>query len=108
MLLYFQLFLSFCALFAFTRVISKFKAGEIKRNEAILWSVFWLASAIVAMIPNITAKIAELVGVGRGVDAMMYLSLLFLFYFMFRIAARIEKIEKNLTKIVRHIALKDK
>jgi hypothetical protein len=95
-------------LFAFTRVINRYRHNEISKKEAVLWSVFWIAASIVAIVPDLTSKIAHIFGIGRGVDAMFYLSILFLFYIVFRIAARIEKIEKNLTKIVRHLSLKDK
>jgi hypothetical protein len=45
--------------------------------------------------------------VGRGVDLVIYISVLILFYLIFRTLVRLDKIEKDITKIVREVALKD-
>jgi len=39
---------------------------------------------------------------------LLYLSVVLLFYLVFRLRLKLEKIEKDTTKIVQHIALKDK
>ena len=46
-------------------------------------------------------------GVGRGVDTAMYLSLLVIFYLLFRSFAKIEDLDRQLTRIVRANALRE-
>jgi len=59
----------------------------------------------VDLFPVIINKLADLLKVGRGVDLMIYLALFVLFYLVFRLTLNINKTNKNLSEIVRKIAL---
>lgn len=59
------------------------------------------------MLPDTTSYLAELVGVGRGADLIVYLSIVLIFYIIFQMTIKIEKIERNITKVVRTVAMKD-
>ncbi len=43
-----------------------------------------------------------------GIEVLLYLGIAVLFYFIFRLRLKLEKIEKNITKIIREMAIKDK
>lgn len=104
----FQILSALFCLFALTRVIIKHRAHEIKTIEMIMWVLFWLGAIVVFLVPDSTAKLARLFGIGRGVDLVVYISLTVLFYIVFRLIARLDKVESNLTKITRNIALEKK
>ena len=70
-----------------------------------LWTIFWILVAVVDLFPVIINKLADLLKVGRGVDLMIYLALFVLFYLVFRLTLNINKTNKNLSEIVRKIAL---
>lgn len=89
------------------RLIAKKKSKELNGKQFSGWLLIWLLAAIVVIWPDLTVRLANLVGIGRGADLVVYSALIFLFYFIFRLLLRIEKMEKNLTKIVREEALKD-
>jgi len=99
-----QIILLVFFLFAWSRVLKKYRSSEIKLKELIIWSVFWLVAGAVVLSPNSTNMIAGIVGIGRGADLVVYISLALLFYILFRIFYRLEKIEKNITKITRELA----
>ncbi len=75
--------------------------------EAVSWTLFWMLAAAVVWVPESTSRIARWVGIGRGVDVVVYTSVAVLFYMVFRIIVRIEKIERDITVIVRKHALQD-
>lgn len=76
---------------------------------AFVWSVLWVGAGTVIVHPRFASIVAELLGVGRGADVVVYFTVLFLLYLVFRIFLRIEKIERDITKIIQHIATqKDK
>jgi hypothetical protein len=102
-----QIILLFFFLFAWSRVFRKYRLNEIKLKELVIWSFFWLIAAIVVLVPNFTSTIAKIVGIGRGADLVIYMSVALLFYILFRVFIRLEKIENNITKITRELALKD-
>jgi len=88
-------------LFALLKVSSRYRSKELKVSEAIGWVLFWVAAILVVANPNSTTMLAKILGVGRGVDAVMYLSIAFLFFLVFKIFAHLEKIESQITKLVR-------
>jgi len=103
-----QILLILFFIFALVKVSVRYKKGELKIGVFIGWTLFWIIAGIVAIIPNSTSYFAGLVGVGRGADLVVYLSLALIFFMIFRLYIRIENQEKNITKIVRKDALSDK
>ncbi|MFZ5365543.1 MAG: DUF2304 domain-containing protein [Patescibacteria group bacterium] len=87
------------------RLVVKLNKRLLSPSFFILWLIFWLIVGLIVVLPQTTQLIAEWLGVGRGVDAVMYISVIVLFYMIFRIFARIEKIEKDITHLVKEIAI---
>ena len=69
------------------------------------WLLFWLAVGFVAILPQTADMVARVVGVGRGADLVIYASLLVLFYLIFRVYMKIEQVEREVTGLVRKLAL---
>ncbi|MFH1173296.1 MAG: DUF2304 family protein [bacterium] len=89
-------------------IFGQYRANRIALKELIFWTLLWLAIGIVALLPQTINLLADYVGVGRGVDVAIYISLLVIFYIIFRIFVRFDKLEKDISKIVRHLALEEK
>lgn len=70
-----------------------------------VWLFFWLLVAIVDIFPAVINRLADLLGVGRGVDLIIYASILVLFYLVFRININLNKTDRNFSKIVKEISL---
>lgn len=92
------------ALFAYSRVILRIRKGEITGTEFAFWSVLWISVIIVALIPSFATSIANLLGIGRGADVMVYLSILVLFYLVFRVYVKLEHIEHEITLLTRNLS----
>ncbi len=103
-----QFFLILIFFFALFKVAFRFKDKEIKVFNALVWFGFWLAAIIVVLRPGLAVWLAQFLGVGRGVDAVIYLTIAGLALTVFRLWIRLEKIEKHLTRLVRQNALDDK
>lgn len=81
------------------------RSGAISRFEMLAWSLLWLGAGAVTFRPDIASRFAALVGVGRGVDAVLYAAVVGLFYLLFRVYLRIDKLERDITTLVRRDAL---
>ena len=101
-----QILIVLFALFAYSRVVARTKDKKVSFNEFIFWSVLWIGIIAVALVPSVTSPFASLFGIGRGADFVVYLSIIALFYLIFRVYVKAEKIEKNITRLVREISLK--
>lgn len=90
-----------------TRIFLKYKNQEIVFKHFVAWILFWLATIIIIIFPDLTVAPANWLGIGRGADLVVYLSLIFIFYLLFRFLLRLEKMEKEITMLVRENALND-
>ncbi len=95
------------AAYALTRAVARFRDGSLGIGRLALWLVVWIAIALVALLPQTASRFAALVGVGRGADAVIYVAILVLYYLVFRIFLRLEKLDHDITVVVRKIGLKD-
>jgi hypothetical protein len=100
-----QWFLILFAGFAVARTFGQFRRGRLPRRSFFFWLFFWVVFATVVFLPWTTEAIARAVGVGRGVDLAIYVSLAVLFYISFRLFVKIEDLEREITKMVRQEAL---
>lgn len=95
--------------FFLTRLFWQKQKKQIGANEFIFWLVFWgLAAILILSLKWIDKLVANLGFSGMGIEVLLYLGIAVLFYFIFRLRLKLEKIEKNITKIIREIAIKDK
>lgn len=105
--MFIQFLLLLFVLFLLTRVVVRYRSREIRAREFFFWLLFWVGGGVVIAWPEAANRIADAVGVGRGVDVVIYFALLFIFYVLFRLVARIDRIERDLTLLVRRKALEE-
>ncbi len=95
-------------LFAFTRVFLRLREGTISPGMFLFWSGIWILASVGVIEPGFTTWVANRIGIGRGVDAIIYISLLLLFYLMYRTNVFIENLRHEITELTRKIALEQK
>ncbi len=100
-----QILLTLFALFAVSRVILAFRSGTLSFRELIVWISIWSSIIVVAYYPQLTDILVKFTGLKRGIDSLVYISIVVLFYSTYRIYMKIEKIEQEITGIVRESAL---
>jgi small membrane protein len=94
-------------LFAASRAYLRYRDGSVRVVGLIIWLVLWCGVAFFTWWPKVSDILATNIGIGRGVDALVYLSIVALFYAVFRIYVKLEFIGHELTSLVRNLALKD-
>ena len=93
------------ALFALSRAVLRFKDNKLTINELVFWILVWIGVIIVSFLPSITGLLSSFLGIGRGIDVMVYVSIIVLFYLIFRLYVKAESLEKELTFVVRKLSL---
>ncbi len=100
------IFIAF-ALFALGKTMARVKKRELSYALGSLAVVVWTAVIVFTIMPEWLDKISEMIGIGRGVDTATYISILVLFYLVFRVFVRLEGLEDKLTDRVREEALEN-
>ena len=95
----FQILIIIVAIFVIYKSVLKLIKKEISILLFALWLGLWIIIVAIDIYPNLIAYVANLVGVGRGVDLILYLSVIAIFYFLFRINVRQNQIDKKISKI---------
>lgn len=93
-------------LFFLSRLFWQKRKKQINAGEFIFWLVFWISAAVaVVSLKWIDKLVAGLGFSGSGIEVLFYIAVIILFYLIFRLRLKIEKMEKNITKVIREIAL---
>lgn len=71
----------------------------------VFWILIWILAIVAVIKPDLTQKIANELGIGRGVDAAIYISIVLLFYLNFRSNVSVENLRHEITKLTREIAI---
>lgn len=100
------LIIAFVAL-VIIRTVLGVKKGAVSLKRSLFWLGFWAIILIISLLPQVTIFLAKFLGINRGTDVAVYFSILFIFFIIFEIIIKLEKIEKNITVIVRNLALKN-
>ena len=69
--------------------------------------ILFMLGIVFVINPSITMKIATFVGVGRGVDLVIYLLLLVFFFLFIALFYKSRNIDKTLIDLIRKIAIKE-
>jgi hypothetical protein len=69
--------------------------------DLILILLFLVTGIIFVIFNEITDKMAHFLGISRGADMIFYLGILFLFFLILKLYARLRRVEENLTELVR-------
>ena len=95
------------AIFALSRTLLRFYDKKLNIIGVLFWSILWVSVIVVAILPQTTTIFAKMTGVGKGIDFLTYVSIIVLFYLVFRLYIHIEKINEDITNLTKNIALRD-
>jgi hypothetical protein len=82
------------------------KQDKVSANEFIFWLVFWFIAGLGIIFVKDLDRLAAALGFSAsGIQIILYAAVAVLFYMNFRLRLKIEKMDKDLTKLVRQLAI---
>lgn len=103
--MWFQLFLIVFAVVAILRTWNQYTKRQVSKYWFVVWAALWLAVIVVAVTPQTADFAAQIVGVERGADLLVYTAVVVLAYMTFRLTVRQQKLNEEITELVRKIAV---
>jgi hypothetical protein len=73
--------------------------------DTVLIFLFLVVGLLFILFPEITNKLAKVLGVNRGINLIFYTGFLILLFLILKLYARSRRLEQNLTELVRKISL---
>jgi hypothetical protein len=71
----------------------------------ILRTLIWLSACLFILFPDTLTYFANRLGIGRGADVLLYLLALAFIAVSFLLYTRIVQLQRQITQLVRHLAL---
>jgi hypothetical protein len=75
--------------------------------QAILWTLFWGSVIVVVLFPAWISFLTAWTGIQEQENAIFAIFIGILLFIVFHILVRLERIQKRITDLVRHEALKE-
>lgn len=104
---YFQVIATIVTGSFFTISVIRLFLGKQPRAVSLAATTVWFLSFFFILSPDLTMQAANLLGIGRGADLVLYVFAILFIVTFFYFYARFRTLESQLTEIVRHIALSD-
>ena len=102
-----QILILIFALFALSRAFLRFREKALNRGEFLFWTIIWVSVIVVSVFPDIISMISTAVGIGRGTDFAIYISIIILYYLIYRIYVKIDAHEQAMTMLIREYTIRD-
>ena len=97
--------IAIAALFVLTLVAAV--RGWATRRDALLWALLWLVAGVAIMWPGVTKVIANVLGIGRGADLVLYCAVVVMMIGFLMVYVRLRRIRREMTLLVRELAIRD-
>ena len=89
-----------------TRVIVQYRRRRRLLTSTFFWILFWIAITALAIVHNeISQAIANILGFKDNVNAIIFVALGFLFSIVFYLSATVERLQRQMTDLIRKVAL---
>jgi hypothetical protein len=103
-----QIFALILASVVFAKSYVDFRARTESVKVFMFWTVTWAMIVVVALFPKIIDYVISVAGGGRaGLGTFIGMAIVFLFFIVYRIYVKLERIEQKLTKAIQELALRD-
>jgi len=94
--------------FSIISIVKKRKEKILRPLETISWTILWLVGGMLIIFPDVSSKVSNKLGIVRGTDAVVYSSVILLFFLLYKINEKIDKLEKTIKELVTKLAIKSK
>jgi hypothetical protein len=86
-------------------VVQRFRRTRRFTVELVAWLVCFSGVGLVVFVPHATDTFAGWLGVSSGFNALTFITITMLLVFVFRILTRLQKVERDLTQLIRANAI---
>lgn len=103
--MFLQIIITILVIIALSVVVKKKSQNKLSVGQAATWVVMWLIVLVVFWYPESTSYLASSLGIGRGADLIVYAAILAMFYMIFKMYLRMDKLNSDITKVVRRVGI---
>jgi len=105
----YQILVSIIAILMIYQGIANFVKGKRSQSFLKLFTriIIWGGMALIAIFPDFTKILAEIIGMKGNVNAVILTGFIFIFLIIFKLLSAIERLEQNVSELTRKDSLKN-
>jgi len=105
---FYQWLVPLLAIYYSVRIVRQYFAKKRLLRSTLIWIVFWVLLSIFCITPHeLSTDLANLLGFKDNINAVIFIGLGLLFLFNMFFTASIERLEKQMTEVVRKLAIEN-
>ena len=105
---FYQWLVPLLAIYYSVRIVRQYFAKKRLLRSTLIWIVFWVFLSIFSITPHeLSTDLANLLGFKDNINAVIFIGLGLLFLFNMFFTASIERLEKQMTGVVRKLAIEN-
>ena len=85
--------------------LSRTIRDQERRSQRLFWAFVWALGGLMVLRPDLSNKLAYVVGIGRGTDLVLYFGLIAGILTVYSQYRQHRKLEIMVTEVVRHVAI---
>lgn len=85
--------------------IGRYHKGKNALGTVLMWSLFWIVVALFSIFPEFSNAFARIFGITRGLDFIIILVFVILFYTVLKLYFIVDEMQDNLNKLVKEVAI---
>ena len=97
----------FLAVIVISRSYIDFRARVESLQLFVFWTITWTVIVVLALFPAVVDFIISYFGRGVGIGTLLGMAVVLLFFLVYRIYTKLERMDQMLTKTIREIALRE-
>lgn len=103
----YQIFLSAIALLFLANGIAKFIRQERSQTlfKFLITCTIWGGILLISIVPQASYSISSALGLGQNLNTLIFIGFVIIFIILFQLLSIIEKLERNISEMVRKEAL---
>ncbi|MEZ5293969.1 MAG: DUF2304 domain-containing protein [Vicinamibacterales bacterium] len=95
----------FTTVFALQALVALRRFARAHHIASLVFAALWIAAVVVVVDPELSTRAARLVGIGRGVDLVIYALLSLFLWAHYQQYLRYKRLEHQVTRLVREMAI---
>ncbi len=104
----YQLFVPLFSVLMVAKALSRFQRRRITVRELVVWVIVWGGLSFTALFPDFVMHwLSRITGIKSGINAIIFFLLVIIIYWMLNLQITREEHEREITEIVRRLALRD-
>lgn len=105
---FYQWLVPLLAIYYSVRIVRQYFAKKRLLRSTAIWLVFWVLLSIFCITPHeLSTNLANILGFKDNINAVIFIGLGVLFLFNMFFTATIERLEKQMTGVVRKLAIEN-